>query len=106
VIIIVFVQAIKAALMNKTEIIVKDGSKYFFTTSSHNAENPLGIVKATLTEYTLYKVDNSETLIGKLYKTDDGNWYDLPSNNSINSLLATFLKMAIDDLEKIGAMKN
>jgi hypothetical protein len=90
----------KAALMNKTKIIAKDGSKYFYTTSSYNAENPLGVIKATLTEYTLYKLDNSETPIGKLYKTDDGNWYDLSNNDSINSLLATSLKMAIDDLEK------
>jgi hypothetical protein len=59
--------------MNKTEIIAKDGIKYFYTTSSYNAENPLGVIKATLKEYTLYKIDNSEILIGKLYKTDDGN---------------------------------
>jgi len=83
--------------MNRTEIIVKDGNKYFYTISSYNAENPLGVIKATLKQYTLY---DSENLLGKLYKTDDGNWYDLPMTNSINSLLATFIKMAIDESEK------
>ena len=87
--------------MNRTEITVKDGSKYFFTTSWYNAENPLGVIKATLKEYSVYKMDNSNTFIGRLYKTDDGNWYDLTSNDSINSLLATSLKIAVDNLESI-----
>jgi hypothetical protein len=86
--------------VKRTEIIIKDGNKYFYTTSSYNAENPLGVIKTTLKEYTLYRTNNSKILIGKLYKTDDGNWYDLSNNDSINSLLATSLKMAIDDLEK------
>ena len=85
--------------MNRTEIIVKEGSKYFFTTSSYNAENPLGVIKATLKEYLIYKTDNSDTLIGRLYKTDDGNWYDLTSNDSINTSLVTSLKVAIDNFE-------
>jgi hypothetical protein len=92
--------------MNKTEIIAKDGRKYFYTTSSYNAENPLGVIKATLKEFSLYNIEDSEIPIGKLYKTDDGNWYDLNTNTSINALLATFLKMAIDDLERTKAFIN
>lgn len=86
--------------MCRSEITARDGSKYFYTISSFNAENPLGIVKATLKEYTLYRIEEGERLIGKLYKTDDGNWYDLTTNNAINSHLSTFLKMAIDESEK------
>ena len=52
-------QATKTALMSRTEIIVKDGNKYFYTTSSYNAENPLGVIKATLKEYSLYKTDDT-----------------------------------------------
>jgi len=59
----------------------------------------LGVIKATLKEYSVYKMDNSNTFIGRLYKTDDGNWYDLTSNDSINSSLTTSLKIAIDDDE-------
>jgi len=45
-------------------------------------------------------------LIGKLYRTDEGNWYDLPDNNPINPLLLTFIKMAIDESEKKKPVVN
>ena len=86
--------------MSKTEITVNDGNKYCYTISSYNAENPLGVIKATLKEYSIYDVNDSEIFMGKLYKTEEGNWYDLPMDNSINPLLATFIKMAIDQSEK------
>ncbi len=95
----IIAKASKRTLMNKMEIKAKDGNTYYYTTSLFNAENPLGIIKATLTEYSLYKNDG-EMLIGKLYKTDEGNWYDLPDNNPFNPLLLTFIKMAIDESEK------
>ena len=86
--------------MNKTEITVKDGDRYFFTTSSYIIENPLGVTKATLKEYSLYEMGNTKDPFGKLYKTNEGNWYDLPTDDSINPLLATLLKRAIDESEK------
>ena len=86
--------------MNKIEITAKDGNRYNYTTAFVNAENPLGIVKATLQEYSIFKADDPETFIGKLYKTKEGNWYDLPANASINPLLRTMIKMAIDEIEK------
>ncbi|QEC69333.1 hypothetical protein FRZ67_19210 [Panacibacter ginsenosidivorans] len=82
-------------------ITVHDGSKYFYTTSAFTAANPLGIVKATLIEYALYKPDNKEAPIGKLYKTNEGNWYDAPTDDVINTLLSASLKKAIDEAEKI-----
>jgi hypothetical protein len=92
--------------MSKTEIIAKDGNSYYYTTSLFNVENPLGVIKATLTEYSLYRMNDGEILIGKLYKTDEGNWYDLPDNNPINPLLLTFIKMAIDEAEKTKPVVN
>ena len=53
----------------KNENFVQDGNRYAYTTAFINAENPLGFVKATLKEYTLYKIAETELLIGKLYKT-------------------------------------
>jgi len=82
------------------EIFVQDGNKYVYATAFINIENPLGIVKATLKEYTLYKIAEIEILIGKLYKTKEGNWYDMPGNTPINPLLRTMIKMAIDESEK------
>lgn len=86
--------------MEKTEIIVKDGNTYYYTTAFVNAENPLGIVKATLKEYTIFKVAEPESVIGKLYRTKDGNWYDLPNVVTINPLLRTMIKIAIEQSEK------
>lgn len=88
--------------MEKTAIEVKDGNKYFYTTSTFNALNPLGVIKATLKEYSIFKMSEEEILIGKLYKTTEGNWYGLPGSNTINSLLATFIKMAIDETERVN----
>jgi len=85
--------------MNRTEIVAKDGNKYFYITALNNIENPLGVVRATLKEYAVYAARDSESPIVKLYKTDNGSWYDLPTTTSINSLLATFLKMVIDESE-------
>jgi hypothetical protein len=92
--------------MEKTEIIVQDGNRYIFTNSLINIENPLGIVKATLKEYTVYKIAEAEIFVGKLYKTKEGNWYDVPGNISINPLLKTLIKMAIDESEKTLLMNN
>lgn len=86
--------------MNKTEIIVKDGNRYFYTTSVYNAENPLGVIKATLKEYTVYRPESNEAPVARLYKTEEGNWYDLAVNTPVNPLLATLIKMAIDESEK------
>ena len=85
--------------MGRREILLKDGTRYFYTTSNYNAENALGIVKATLKQFTVYKTESAEDVICKLYQTDEGNWYDLTTNNSINSFLLTSIKIALDESE-------
>lgn len=90
--------------MDKKEITAKDGNSYYYTISYANAENPLGIVKATLQEYAIYKSADNE-LIGKLYRTKEGNWYDTPENTSINPLLKTFIKIAVEETEKNKTVK-
>lgn len=92
--------------MEQTEIKVQDGNRYVYTTAFVKVENPLGIVKATLKEYTLYKIAETEILIGKLYRTKEGNWYDMPGNTSINPLLRTMIKMVIDESEKANMIIN
>lgn len=92
--------------MNTTDYVVKDGNKYFYTITSYDAKDPLGVIKQTLKEYNFYKADNAENLIGKLYRTNDGNWYDLSTGTSISRTLATFLKIAIEESEKIKTRKK
>src|SRR6478609_328025 len=89
----------KIALMSRIEVVAKDGIKYFYVTGPYNVKNPLGVVRATLKEYAVYADRDSENIIVKLYKTDTGNWFDLPGGTSIESLVATYITMAIDELE-------
>lgn len=84
-------------------ITVRDGSQYFYTTATFNAANPLGIVKATLVEYALFNNGNTGDPVCKLYKTNDGNWYDLPSENALNATQTVSLKRAIDETEMVKA---
>ena len=86
--------------MNYTMIIVQDGKKYFYTTDMVHAENALGIVKATLLEYSIYTATENDKLLCKLYRTKDGYWYDMPGQKTINALLSTLLKKTIDEYEK------
>lgn len=90
--------------MDRTEIIVKDGNRYVYTADFVNIENPLGVVKATLKEYSIYKLEDREIFIGKLYRTKEHSWYDMPDTASINPLLRTMIKMAIDESEKNDAL--
>ena len=83
--------------MNRIGVVAKDGSTYFYISAPYNVKNPLGVVRATLKEYAVYAAPDSESIIVKLYKTDTGNWFDLPGGTSIESLVATYIKMAIDE---------
>lgn len=91
--------------MTPTDFVIKDGKKYFYSIASYDAKNPLGVVKQTLKEYTFYQAENPEKLIGKLYRTDDGNWYDLPTETPITTTFATFLKTAIEESENINSRR-
>lgn len=83
------------------QIIVQDDEEYFYSVSTYEMTNVLGSVIATLREYTLTRIDSaSELQPYKLYKTKEGNWYEInastPSHE--NSILRK-LKTAIDMLE-------
>lgn len=86
--------------MEMKTITAKDGSKYSYTTLDYSVANPLGVIKAMLTEYVLYEENNVGVIIGKLYKTSEGNWYDTLTIDGINTWLSANLKMAIDETEK------
>ena len=84
--------------MKMKTITVQDGNQYFYTISDSAAVNPLGVLKATLTEYSLYRTENAESPVGKLYKTKEGNWYDAPNSN-MTCFLSSCLKIALDASE-------
>lgn len=87
--------------MEKVELKVSDGNTYFYTTCETEIENPLGIIKATLIEYTIFFPAEPEKIMGKLFRSKEGNWYDLPDNRSINPLLKALIKKAFEQEEAL-----
>lgn len=88
--------------MIKVEIKVDDGNTYSYTTSETVIENPLGIAKAVLIEFSIYHSEDPETVMGKLYRSKEGNWFDMPGNHTINPFLKALIKKAIEQEERIS----
>ena len=83
---------------SKNEITLSDNSKFFYSISPFEMTDVLGHVVAILQEYTFIKIDeDNNELSYKLYRTKDGNWYEINSikdseeNNIIRQLKTSFL---------------
>ena len=82
----------------KAQLILEDKSQYFYSIKSVEICNSLGAVMATLVEYV---ISNHTSQNYKLYRTKEGNWYDVPDvNPTSEKALLMFLKMAINSQEK------
>lgn len=80
------------------EIILEDGRHYFYIIQPFEMKNMLGAVVAVLDEYYFTKKGSSETY--KLYKTKDGNWYDISDSIPLeNILILRELKTTINMME-------
>lgn len=81
------------------ELILEDGSCYFYTTIPYEMKNVLGAVVALLDEYSFTQKGTSETF--KLYRTKEGNWYNLDENkDAIQTRLFLEIKTAISVYEE------
>ena len=77
------------------EIILGDGTQFLYTIKQVEITNILGAAVAVLDEYS---ITNSAGVNYKLYKTMDGNWYDLPeANTGIAKSILLALKLKIDN---------
>lgn len=85
-------------IINTHQIIIQDEEEYFYTVSPYEMTNALGSVVAILQEYTFKKTDGTSELNPyKLYKTKEGNWYEInPSAPSPGNSILRKLKTAID----------
>jgi hypothetical protein len=85
---------------HRQQIILEDGSHYFYTIKPVEITNILGTTTAVLDEYLITNIAG-ETL--RLYKTKEDNWYDIPDVNAgaDNGLLLA-LKMALNSFSKTG----
>lgn len=76
------------------QILLDDKGKFQYVTTMVEVMNALGAVAAVLEEYFITGEDG---IAYKLYKTKEGNWYDLDSqNNPYEQSILQRLKRAID----------
>ena len=83
----------------KTEhVILQDNSEFFYTVKPYELTNALGNIIAVLQEYNFTKKDdNNEDFSCKLYKTKEGNWYDIEETKmDTEKVVLRMLKSAID----------
>ena len=57
------------------QITIAGNALFSYTTQLVDIKNALGVVAAELTEYSIFQ--NSQLLF-KLYKTQEGNWFEYP----------------------------
>jgi hypothetical protein len=83
------------------EIILEDNSQFCYTIKPFELTNALGHIVAVLQEYYfIKKEDTTAPFFCKLYRTKEGNWYDI-EESKINTQKGIFrmLKSAIDTQE-------
>ena len=81
------------------QVILADNTQYFYTINPFQLTNALGNVVAVLREFVFIKNgENNEQFSYKLYKTKEGNWYEIPGENpsAANDIIRS-LKSAIDE---------
>jgi hypothetical protein len=85
----------------ESELTLEDQSSYYYSIKPFELKNMLGNIAAVLQEYNFtMKGDNTNSVCVKLYKTKEGNWYDLedsPFTGAKGTL--RMLKSAIDLVE-------
>lgn len=76
------------------KIVLGDNSLFSYTIKKVEIVNVLGSVVAVLDEYF---ITNSAGEKYKLYKTKEGNWYDIPeANTGVAKSILIALKLKID----------
>jgi hypothetical protein len=77
------------------EIVLSDNSRLSYTIRQVEITNALGAAVAVLDEYF---ITNSAGANYKLYKTIEGNWYDMPeANDGADKSILLSLKFGIDN---------
>lgn len=81
------------------QITLEDNSQFYYTIAPYELTNALGNIIAILQEYNFTKKDdNNGHFSCKLYKTKEGNWYDIEEvKTTENNAILRALKLAIDN---------
>ena len=83
------------------QIILEDNSQFYYTIAPYELTNALGNIIAILQEYNfIKKYDNEAQFSCKLYRTKEGNWYDIEEAKIVSEKsILRMLKSAIDAKE-------
>ena len=89
------------------QINLEDNSQFYYTISPYELTNALGSIIAILQEYNFTKKgDNNGQFSCKLYKTKEGNWYDIEEAKIVTEKsILRMLKSAIDTKENSTVSK-
>ena len=92
-------EALKNLFSN--QIILEDNSQFYYTITPYELTNALGNIIAVLQEYNFTKKDdNNGQFSCKLYRTIEGNWYDIEEAKIFTEKsILRILKSAIDAKE-------
>ena len=88
-------------------ITLEDNSQFYYTISPYELTNALGHIIAILQEYNFTKNDdNSGQFSSKLYKTKEGNWYEIQEAKlATEKGILRLLKSAIEAKENDTILK-
>ena len=97
--------ALKNLFSNR--IILEDNSQFYYTITPYELTNALGNLIAVLQEYNFTKKDDNNTQFSyKLYRTKEGNWYDIEvAKITTEKGILRLLKSAIDAKENDTILK-
>jgi hypothetical protein len=86
------------------QITLEDNSQFYYTIKPYELTNALGNIIAVLQEYNFTKKDdNVNQFFCKLYRTKEGNWYDMEETNPTgNNSILRALKLAIYSNERVN----
>ena len=89
------------------QINLEDNSQFYYTITPYELTNALGNIIAVLQQYNFTKKDdNNGRFSCKLYKTKDGNWYDIEETKILaQKAVLRMLKSAIDAKENGAILK-
>ncbi|HXS57469.1 MAG TPA: hypothetical protein VN726_15160 [Hanamia sp.] len=85
-------------IISSQEIIL-DNQKFRFEIYPYEFKNSLGRTVAFLQEYVISNCDGEVKQSFRLYKTKEGNWYEIDSENSKPDKIIRELKSAINSIE-------
>jgi len=89
------------------QITLEDNSQFYYTINPYELTNALGNIIAVLQKYNFTKNDDNDTQFScKLYRTKEGNWYDIEGAKIVTEKgILRLLKSAIDAKENDTILK-